>query len=194
MWNFWALPWIINLILTLIFRIFAKKLQHNWMFLKRLKQFIGFKEKQVLAQSFVYSNFNYCPFMWYFSSSKSLQKIEQLQERALRFLYNDHTTSYNDLLLKLDESTMLVASQRILCIKIFKTVKQLNPPFMHNIFKSWSSYYSLRNPNNLAHVRPNQTTFGSNSLMSNAPQIRNGFPNGTKSAENLTSYKDLIKQ
>ena len=40
--------------------------------LKRLKAFIGFKEKQILIQSFVYSNFNYCPLVWYFSSSKSL--------------------------------------------------------------------------------------------------------------------------
>ena len=68
--------------------------------LKRFKAFIGFKEKQILIQSFVYSNFNYCPLVWYFSSSKSLQKIEKIQERALRSLYNDHTSSYDDLLLK----------------------------------------------------------------------------------------------
>ena len=53
--------------------------------LKRLKSFIGFAEREVLVQSFVYSNFNYCPLVWYFSSSKLLQKIERIQERALRF-------------------------------------------------------------------------------------------------------------
>ena len=57
--------------------------------LKRLRSFIGFEQKKVLVQSFVYSNFNYCPLVWYFSSMKSLQKIEKLQEHALRFLYND---------------------------------------------------------------------------------------------------------
>ena len=76
--------------------------------LKRLKVFIGFKEKQILVQSYMYSNFNYCPLVWYFSSSKSLQKIEQLHERALRFLYNDYTSSY-DLLLKSNKCTMLIA-------------------------------------------------------------------------------------
>ena len=120
--------------------------------LKRLKAFIGFEEKQILIQSFVYSNFNYCLLVWYFSSSKSLQKIEKIQERALRFLYNDHTSSYDDLLLKSNKCTMLVTRQRILCIEIFKTVKQLNPPFMQNIFRLRSSHYSLRNPNSLAHV------------------------------------------
>ena len=132
--------------------------------------------------------------MWYFSSAKLLQKIEQLQGRALRFLYNDHTSSYNDLLLKSDKCMMLVARQRILCIEIFKTVKQLNPPFMQNIFELRSSNYSVRNPNNLAHVRPNQTTFGSNSQMSIAPRIWNGLPDKIKSAENLKNFKDLVKQ
>ena len=174
--------------------ILCKKAATQLNVLKRLKNFIGFKEKKILVQSFVYSNFNYCPLVWYFSSAKSLQKIEQLQERALRFLYNDHTSSYSDLLLKSDKGTMLVARQRTLCIEIFKTVKHLNPPFMQNIFKLRSSNYSLRNPNNLAHVRPNQTTFGSNSLTSIAPQIWNGLPDRIKSAENLKSFKDLIKQ
>ena len=134
--------------------------------LKRLKKFIGFKEKKILVQSFVYSNFDYCPLVWYFSSCKSLQKIEKLQERALRFLYNDNASSYSDLLSKSNKCTMHVALQRLLCIEIFKTLNHLNPPFMQSIFKLRSSNYSLRNPNNLAHVRPNQTTFGAKSLMS----------------------------
>ena len=37
--------------------------------LKRLKSFIGFAEKEILVQSFVYSNFNYCPLVWYFLST-----------------------------------------------------------------------------------------------------------------------------
>ena len=165
--------------------------------LKRLKTFIGFQEKMVLVESFVYSSFSYCPLVWYFSSSKSSQKIEQIQERALRFIYNDHTSSYNDMLVKSDKCTMLVARQRILCIEIFKTVTQLSPPFMQSIFKLRSSNYSLRNLNNLAHFRPNQTTFGSKSRatdLSIGPQIWNCLPNDMKSAENLKSFQNLIKQ
>ena len=40
--------------------------------LKRLKNFIGFKEKKILVQNFVYSNFNYIPIVWNFLSAKSL--------------------------------------------------------------------------------------------------------------------------
>ena len=33
--------------------------------LKRLKTFIGFQEQKVLVQSFVYSNFIYCPLVFF---------------------------------------------------------------------------------------------------------------------------------
>ncbi len=161
--------------------------------LKRLKTFIAQKERKILVQSFVYSNFDYCPLVWYFSSAKSLQKIEKIQERALRFLYNDHHTSYIDLLVKSERCTMHVSRLRVLCIEIFKTLKNLNPSFMHDIFKIRSSAYSSRNPNDLQHYRPNQVTFGSNSLQSLGPQIWNGLPNEIKSAENLSSFKRMIK-
>ena len=64
---------------------------------------------------------------------------------------------------------------------------------MQDIFKIKSSSYSLRKPNNLQHYRPNQVTFGSNSLRSLGPQIWNGLPNEIKSAENLNSFKNMIK-
>ena len=91
--------------------------------LKRLTRFIGFNEKKILVQRFVYSNFAYCPLVWYFSSAKSLQKIEKIQERALRFLHNDHLSSYGDLLSKSERCTMHVSRLRVLCIEVFKTLK-----------------------------------------------------------------------
>ena len=57
---------------------------------RRLKQFIGFEERKILVQSFIHYNLNYCPLVWHFSSAKSLQKVEKIQERALGFLFNDN--------------------------------------------------------------------------------------------------------
>ena len=38
--------------------------------LLRLKPFLTFESKKVLIESFVYSNFNYCPLVWHFTSAK----------------------------------------------------------------------------------------------------------------------------
>ena len=70
-----------------------------------------------------------------FSSTQSLNKIENLQKQALRFLYDDFEASCEDLLPKGGKSTMNVMRLRTLCAKIYKTRNDLNPSFMNNIFK-----------------------------------------------------------
>ena len=165
--------------------------------LKRLKSFIGFEERKVLIQSFAYSNFNYCPLVWNFSSAKSLQKVEKIKERALRFLYNDHTTSYDALLVKSGRCYMHISRLRSLCIEVYKTMKDLNPIFVKDLFKfksSTNSPRSQRNPYDLLHHRPNQVTYGSNSLRALAPTVWNSLPNEIKSADNFAAFKRLIKE
>ena len=60
----------------------------------RLKSLLGLKEKEVLVNSFIYSNFNYCPLVWMLSHKKSLEKIESLRKRALMILLNNYISSY----------------------------------------------------------------------------------------------------
>ena len=70
------------------------------------------------------------------SFEKSMKKIEKIQiERALRFLYNDSNSSYDDLISQAGKCTMKIGRLRTLCIEIYKTVSKLNPPFMQDIFK-----------------------------------------------------------
>ena len=63
--------------------------------LNRLKVYIGNKEMEILINSFIYSNFNYCPLVWHFSSCKSTAKIEKIHKRCLRMIFNDNTSDYN---------------------------------------------------------------------------------------------------
>ena len=79
-----------------------------------------FKAKEILVQSIVFSNFNYCPLVWHFSSEKSMKKIEKMHERALRFLYNDSNSSYDDLLSKAGKCTMKISRLRTPCTEIYK--------------------------------------------------------------------------
>ena len=46
----------------------------------RLKTFLSFHAKQFLINRYIISNFNYCPLLWMFSSTQSLNKIENLQK------------------------------------------------------------------------------------------------------------------
>ena len=85
-----------NLHITKVCRSAANQLHA----LIRLQMFLNFEEKKTLINSYFYSSFNYCPLVWMFSSAKSLNKVESLQKRALRFLYEDYVSSYEELLQK----------------------------------------------------------------------------------------------
>ena len=107
----------------------------------RIQKFMGFKEKEVLLNSFVYSNFNYCPLVWHFCSSKSLYKIEKIQERALRLLHNDFASDYAELLKKSGKATMEIKRLRCLAMEIFKTVNDQNPYYMKEIFSKTTNVH-----------------------------------------------------
>ena len=104
-----------NLHITKICRSTANQLHA----LIRLQMFLNFEEKKTLINSYFYSSFNYCPLVWMFSSAKSLNKVESLQKRALRFLYEDYVSSYEELLQKAGKETMKVNRLRSLCIELF---------------------------------------------------------------------------
>ena len=70
-----------------------------------------------------------------FSSTYSLNEIENLQKQALRFLHDDFEASYKDLLSKGGKSKMNVRRLRTLCVEIYQTLNDLNPSFMNKIFK-----------------------------------------------------------
>ena len=86
----------------------------------RLKSYLSFNAKRVLINSYIILNFNfYCPLVSIFSTAKSLNKIESLQKRALRFLYNDYSISYEGLLEKSGKVKMSVLE-----ISVLKSIKQ----------------------------------------------------------------------
>ena len=72
----------------------------------RLRMFLNLEEKKTLINTYFYSNFNYCPFVLMFSSAESLNKVESLQKRALRFFYEDYVSSYEELMQKAVNKTM----------------------------------------------------------------------------------------
>ena len=64
----------------------------------RINKFLGLVERKAIVNSFIFANFNYCPLVWHFCSKTAMRKIENIQKRALRFIFNDYSSSYEQLL------------------------------------------------------------------------------------------------
>ena len=100
----------------------------------RLKTFLGSNEKKVLVNSFALSNFNYCPLVWFVSSSISLRKIENLHKTALRFLLSDYVSSYEQLLQKSSKAPINLRNHKVLYTEVFKAMIDLNPTYIKKYF------------------------------------------------------------
>ena len=69
----------------------------------------------------------------------STNKIESIQNRALRLLHNDYSSTYDSLLAKANKPSMELKRYRTLALEIFKTLNVLNPMYMHDLFHLRSS-------------------------------------------------------
>ena len=173
----------------------GKKAASRLSALKKLRPYIGNeKTHRILVQAFVLSNFNYCPLVWYFTTTNQLQKIKKTQQMALRFITDDYVSNYETLLRDTEIITMPVRQMQNLCIEIYKTFSNLNPEYMHELFERNSHSYSTRRPNDLKIPGVNQTSFGSKSIRVEGAKLWNHLPDNIKSSQNLSIFQCLIKQ
>ena len=142
-------------------------------------------QKKSLAKAFVFSSVSYFPLVWHFTSIRSTNKKESIQDRVLQLLYNDYTRTYHSLLAKANKPSMELKRYRTLALEIFKTLNILNPAHMHYLLCFSSS--SAGQPNNIAFVRTNKNTNGTKSLRSLGPQIWNSLPEHIKAETSCCS-------
>ena len=157
--------------------------------LYRLKRYLTKDSKKLSINSFIMSNFNYCPLIWHFTDYNSNQKIETLQKRAYKFLnLNNDCIPENK-----EEDKMETKRLRTLAIEIFKTKNNLNPIFMKEIFKPNINQRSQRLKHNLQVPKHNQVTFGRKSLRVLGPKLWNNLPIYAKTLTTLPHFKRFIK-
>ena len=94
---------------------------------------MGKSEKEAIINSFILSNFNYCPLVWHFSSCNTIRKIEKIQKRCLKIILNEYESDYETLPRNNNKPTMEIRRLRTLAVEIFKTLNEINPHYMKNI-------------------------------------------------------------
>ena len=159
--------------------------------LSRIQKYMGKSEKEAIINSFILSNFNYCPLVWHFSSCETIRKIEKIQKRCLRIILNDYEGDYETLLRNSNKLTMEIRRLRTLAFEIFKTLNEINPPYRKNIFTPNENEKTRQN--DIIVKRINTSRFGTQSLRSLGPKIWNKLPSNIKSETSFLKFKECIK-
>ena len=96
--------------------------------LSRISKYLDTKSKSVLYHSFIASNFNYCPIVWHFCGVVNNNKLEKIQERSLRILFNDYESDVHDLLDSIWGQTLAVRRLKFMLLEVYKCIKKVNAP------------------------------------------------------------------
>ena len=65
--------------------------------LGRVTPYMGLGKKKLLISSFLAAQFNYCALIWRFHGRSNNKKITHLNEKCLRLIYSDKSSSYEEL-------------------------------------------------------------------------------------------------
>ena len=65
--------------------------------LAKVSHYMDEDKRRILFNSYFSSQFNYCPLIWMNHSKSINKKMNNLHERALRFIYCDHSSNFQEL-------------------------------------------------------------------------------------------------
>ena len=99
-----------------------------------------------------------------FHDRESNNKINKINESALRIIHKDNNSNFEKLLSKSDLVSVHQRNLQLLLTKIYKTVNYLNPIFMGEEFVAKDVQYNLRGYNSPVLPSVNNSLHGVNNV------------------------------
>ena len=165
--------------------------------LARISPCMDQNKLRALMRAFITSQFQYCPLIWMFHNRQLNQKINKIQERALRPLritYKDTEYTFSELLQKDCAVTIHTTNMQILMTEMYKTRNGLNPAFMQETFCDNTTYYNLRNNSEFFQPRVRSVNDGTESVRFKGPQLWQMLPPTIQNSQSLCQFKTKIQR
>ena len=129
-----------------------------------------------------------------FCSRTLNRKINHIHEKALRLVYQDYSSTFEDLLEKDNSLTFHQRNIHQVAIEMFKAKHDLSPPFMKEIFCHNDNSKVTRSGDTFVRPRVKSVKKGDRSLRSFGPVVWNTMlPENLKNCKSLDEFKNSIR-
>ena len=161
--------------------------------LKRLRPFICEDSAILLYRALIEPYFDYCCPVWDGLSNEVTDKLQKLQNRAIRIVTKSNFySSATALRLKLGWDSLYTRRKKLKAKLMFKTINKQAPEYLQDLFKPFSTGYNLRDKaNKLALPKP-RTDFLKRSFCYSGAQLRNSLPHDARAARSFSHFKRRI--
>ena len=123
----------------------------------------------------------------------TLKTWKKIQERALRFVYDDFKSTYEELLNKANIPFLHIKKIRTMAVETFRILNDMSPPALSDLvrIRDCSSYnFSYQNVLQVPQVRT--TKYGKKSFRFAAAVLWNSFPDNFRQVSSFNQFKALI--
>ena len=128
----------------------CKKASKKLHVLARIFKYVETSKRRVLINSFITSQFSYCPLNWMFHSQKMEHSINKIHERALRLIYPSYSKlTFKELLDKNKTVSIHQKNLQVLATEIFKAKLNISPERLKEFFSFNVRHYNFRNQSTL---------------------------------------------
>ena len=161
--------------------------------LLRLRNLIPCKTKPIIYKSSILPHLTYWHLVWHNCRSSDSRKIELIQERALRAVFNSHSESYENLLARAELPSLQNRRLKDIAILMYKVKYGLAPIIVNKLLQRKSTTYSLRN-SDFDILTFNTINYGKHSLRYQGPHIWSKLDIKLKGSSNTESFKKNIRK
>ena len=181
-----------NLIFSQHISELCKKASQRVGVLARLRNLITTETKLLLYKTAIMPYLTYYHLTWHFCKASDTRKVERIQERALRIVYNSHSETYMNLLDRAKLPSLLNRRLQDIVILMYKVKYRLVPDFICDIFSTKSCKYNFRNQN-FDIPRFNSVLYGKHSLRYLGPFLWNKLDKNITETSSLSRFKFHIR-
>ncbi len=159
--------------------------------LRRLCGLLDTNTKLTIVKAFIRSNFSYCCQIWYFTLSTLKDRLERIQYRALKYVYNEYDTDYEILLERSNMDSIDLYIQKVILVDIYKVLNNIGASYLSDLF-ALSQNNTRRQGRDLVLPRVDSVTYGLHSLRHHGVKLWAALPPAAKTAPDLDAFKAAL--
>ena len=160
--------------------------------LMRVSKYLSSDQLRLIMKAFIESQFNYCPLLWMFHSKIINAKINGLHERALRVVYGDRKSSFEELLKKDKSFTVHEKNIQKLAVEMYKVKNNISPIPVQDLFVKSLPRTNTRQASDWIIPRVRTEKYGKETIRYRGPLIWDLVPDEIKKSKSLASFRNSI--
>ena len=145
-------------------------------------------------KSAILPHLTYCHLVWHFCRASDKRKLERIQERTLRAMYNTtNSPTYQELLNRANIPTLNNRRLQDIAVMMYKVKNNLSPGYISELFSKSNNRYDLRNADfNIP--RYNTVKYDKHSLRYYGPYIWSKLDKQDREKPSLESFwRNIMK-